>query len=247
MKNNRKKGMAAVLLVLLLGISAGLAGCGTSAGGDSTSGKSAGGDSASADKAPTTASDQVGSGDTTSNDVVLDQFKTQDLDGNTVTNTDVFGKNKLNLVNVWATWCPPCRQEIPDLQKLQDKYKDQGLAVIGLLSDGVDASKLKPDAPLPLLPDNIDTAKKIMKDSKASYLMILPDMALTDNVMSGITAFPTTFFTDKNGKVIGPVLTGLQSEKTWDDTIQSLLKDVSADQTDSTTGSATGDTGDTSK
>lgn len=237
MVHNRKKGLITILLVLLLGVSAGLAGCGTGADGDSSS-----------DKKPAAANDQAGSGDSTSNAVVLEQFKTQDLDGNTLTNTDVFGKNKLNLVNVWATWCGPCRQEIPDLQKLQDKYKDQGLAVIGLLSDGVDASKLKPDAPLPLLPDNIDTAKKIMKDSKASYRMILPDMVLTDNVMSGITAFPTTFFTDQDGKVIGPVLTGLQSEKTWDDTIQGLLKDVSADTTGNTTGAAAGDTaGDTSK
>lgn len=231
MKNhNRKKGLAAVVLVLLLGVSAGLAGCGTGAGGDPSS-----------DKTPATANDQAGSGDSTSNDVVLDQFKTQDLDGNTVTNTDVFGKNKLNLVNVWATWCGPCRQEIPDLQKLQDKYKDQGLAVIGLLSDGIDPAKLKADAPLPLLPDNIDKAKKIMKDSKASYRMILPDMALTDNVMSGITAFPTSFFTDKDGKMIGPVLTGLQSEKTWDDTIQKLLKEVSSDAAGATTGAAAGD------
>lgn len=230
MKNNRKKGMAAVLLVLLLGVSAGLSGCGTSASGDSAG-----------DKTSAAAKDQAGSGDSTSNDVVLDQFTTQDLAGNAATNAGVLGKNKLNLVNVWATWCGPCRKEIPDLQKLQDKYKDQGLAVIGLLSDGVDASKIKPDAALPLLPENIDKAKTIMSDSKANYTVIVPDAALTDNVMSGITAFPTTFFTDKDGKVIGPVLTGLQSEKTWDDTIQSLLKDVSGDMAGNTTGSAAGD------
>jgi len=54
------------------------------------------------------------------------------LDGKTITNKDLSGK--VVIVNFWATWCAPCRAEIPDLVKLQTQYKDQ-LIIIGVLSE----------------------------------------------------------------------------------------------------------------
>ena len=52
------------------------------------------------------------------------------LDGNTITSKDLAGK--VSIFNFWATWCPPCRAEIPDLVKLQEQYKDH-LVIIGVL------------------------------------------------------------------------------------------------------------------
>ena len=54
------------------------------------------------------------------------------LDGKTMTNKDLAGK--VVIVNFWATWCAPCRAEIPDLVKLQTQYKDH-LVIIGVLSE----------------------------------------------------------------------------------------------------------------
>ena len=54
------------------------------------------------------------------------------LDGRTITNKDLAGK--VTLFNFWATWCAPCRAEIPDLVKLQEQYKDH-LIIIGVVSD----------------------------------------------------------------------------------------------------------------
>jgi thiol-disulfide isomerase/thioredoxin len=56
-----------------------------------------------------------------------------DLEGNKFKLEDK--KGKVLLINLWATWCGPCRNEMPDLIAMQDKYKDQGLEVIGLNAD----------------------------------------------------------------------------------------------------------------
>ncbi len=61
-------------------------------------------------------------------------FTVTDLNGRTISSADLRGK--VVLVNFWATWCPPCRAEIPDLIKLQDKYRDQ-LVVLGISEDEV--------------------------------------------------------------------------------------------------------------
>lgn len=60
-------------------------------------------------------------------------FSFPGLNGGTVSLQDF--KGKVVIVDVWATWCPPCRQEIPGFIKLYDQYKDKGLEIIGLAVD----------------------------------------------------------------------------------------------------------------
>jgi peroxiredoxin len=62
-------------------------------------------------------------------------FTLTDLDGNTVRLSDHLGE-KVVLVNFWATWCAPCRGEIPHLVRLHETYKDQGLVILGISMDG---------------------------------------------------------------------------------------------------------------
>jgi thiol-disulfide isomerase/thioredoxin len=57
------------------------------------------------------------------------------LDGGNVKMSDLVGNNKVVMVNFWATWCGPCRLEIPDLVALQNKFKDKGVEVVGLSLD----------------------------------------------------------------------------------------------------------------
>jgi thiol-disulfide isomerase/thioredoxin len=66
------------------------------------------------------------------NPVAIPELTMKTLDGRTITNKDLAGK--VVVFNFWATWCPPCRAEIPDLIKLQEQYKDH-LIVIGVSSD----------------------------------------------------------------------------------------------------------------
>src|SRR4051794_25828149 len=62
----------------------------------------------------------------------LPAFTLTDLDGKTMRSTDWHGK--VVLLNFWATWCGPCRAEIPDLVALQDKYRDE-LVIVGISED----------------------------------------------------------------------------------------------------------------
>jgi peroxiredoxin len=75
-----------------------------------------------------------------SNAVPAPPFLVPDLDGHAISTADWHGK--VVLLNFWATWCPPCRKEMPDLEALYDKYKDQGFLVLAISDE--EAAKVSP-------------------------------------------------------------------------------------------------------
>jgi thiol-disulfide isomerase/thioredoxin len=111
----------------------------------------------------------------------LPAFTLTDLDGKTMSSTD--WKGKVVVVNFWATWCAPCRAEIPDLVALQDKYRDQ-LLVVGISED---------EGP-------VDKVRAFTAERNVNYpiAMTTPDL---EKLFPGIVALPTTFILDKDGKV----------------------------------------------
>jgi peroxiredoxin len=71
-------------------------------------------------------------------------FSLKDVDGKNVYLSDYLGKNVI-VMNFWATWCLPCQQELPHVQKLHEKYRDKGLVVLGIAVDGpASVAKVKP-------------------------------------------------------------------------------------------------------
>ena len=104
------------------------------------------------------------------------------LDGKTIASRDLAGK--VVIVNFWATWCAPCRAEIPDLVKLQTQYKDQ-LMIIGVLSE---------DEPGPHV-------SRFAADYKINY-PIVPETKELLAAFPGIYALPTTFMVGPDGKMM---------------------------------------------
>src|SRR5215471_1444961 len=108
-------------------------------------------------------------------------FTLQDLQGKPWHLRDLRGN--VVLVNFWATWCPPCRKEMPDLQALYDKYKDQGFLVLSISDEEV--AKVSP----------------FVSERKITYPVLLdPGRKVNDAfVVEGI---PKTFVYDREGKMV---------------------------------------------
>ncbi|PYT72653.1 MAG: hypothetical protein DMG39_09035 [Acidobacteria bacterium] len=129
-------------------------------------------------------------------------FKLDTLEGKPLTLADY--KNKVILLNFWATWCGPCRAEIPDLVELQNRYKDQ-LQVIGLVVDDEDQ----------------DAIKKFVDEYKINYpVVIAPDELRFE--YGGIPALPTSFLLDAEGRVVQKH-EGLRDPVLYEVEIRSLL------------------------
>jgi len=130
-----------------------------------------------------------------------------DLQGKTVKNSDFLGK--VVILDFWATWCGPCKAEIPHLIALQDKYKDQGLEIVGISLDEGGANDVKPFA----------------EERKINYTMLLADggpSSQTAKDYGGITGIPTTFVIDKKGTIVKKYL-GYTDPEVFEAAIQPLL------------------------
>lgn len=112
----------------------------------------------------------------------IGDFAVTDLEGRTISSADLRGK--VVLVNFWATWCPPCRAEIPDLIRLQEKYRDK-LIVLGISEDEVPPNEVK----------------AFVTEQKMNYAVAMTTPAL-GKIFRGVSALPTTFVIDREGKLV---------------------------------------------
>jgi len=130
------------------------------------------------------------------------EFKLDALDGQPLSLATARGK--IVLLNFWATWCGPCRAEIPDLIALQQKYKDQ-LQIIGLTVDDDDASVIK----------------QVVDETHINYpvAMASPEVRLQ---YGGIAALPTSFVLDAQGRVVQKH-EGLRDPALYETEIRALL------------------------
>ena len=123
-------------------------------------------------------------------------FTLPDLNGNKVSLASYKGRPLV--VDFWATWCGPCKVEIPWFEKLHDEYASQGLEIIGVSTDDLD----KDD------PAKLFTEKRDIADFVAKMHMNYPILLGADSVEDqyGVDAMPTTFFIDRNGKVVASTI-----------------------------------------
>ena len=141
----------------------------------------------------------------------------KDIDGNDVDLGKIISSNKVVMINVWGTFCGPCINEMPFVNELYEKYKDQGFFVIGLTTDVLDSN----DQPIDMaIQDGLD----IRDDLDINYLLIRET-----SEMKGIFAtstYPTTYFIDSKGEMIGDPILGARTDSVWDKMINEKLSEV---------------------
>ena len=121
-------------------------------------------------------------------------YQTLSISGDTVSLASL--RDKVVLLNVWATWCHPCRDEIPELREVHSKYAAKGLELVGV---SVDAQ------------GNEDAIKEFMKEFQMNYPVWLdPDERVSNQFL--VVGVPATFLIDRRGvlrwRKTGPILPG---------------------------------------
>ncbi|HKG59297.1 MAG TPA: redoxin domain-containing protein [Pyrinomonadaceae bacterium] len=131
------------------------------------------------------------------------QFELKDLNGHTVRLSDNLGK--VVLINFWATWCPPCRAEMPDLVRLQREYAKQGLQIIGITYP----------------PERKDRVRRFARSLKVNYPIILGTREIKARFSSEET-LPLTVVINRDGKV-SDIISGILLREEFEEKIKPLL------------------------
>lgn len=210
-----------VLFLLTLCLCLGLTGCG---GQSAPSGPDQSSSTSGSSQATQSDSQQPDQSEETPEDNesplgILSQFSAQDLEGNELDQSMLQG-HTLTMVNVWATFCTPCISEMPDLGTLAQEYEDQGVQVVGLVSDVIDMEGN-------LDPDQMELAREIVDSTSANYTHLVPSVDLY-GLLYQISSVPTTFFVDETGAQVGGTYIGAKDKDQWQEIIDQLLAEVDA-------------------
>jgi peroxiredoxin len=135
------------------------------------------------------------------------EFALPDLNGKVVQKSDFHGK--VVILDFWATWCPPCRKEVPEFVRLQSKYREQGLAIVGLSLDESGAREVRPFA----------------DENNVNYTMLLAKDE-TARAFGGIVGIPTTFVLDRKGTIVKRFI-GYTEPQVFEEAIRPLLAEPS--------------------
>jgi peroxiredoxin len=115
--------------------------------------------------------------------LIAPDFALPDLEGNVKRLSDF--QSKVVLLNFWATWCPPCRAEMPSMETLYQAYRDQGFEILAVSSDRQGAVVVQP----------------FMQEYRLSFPALL-DMSGRVSGMYGVRSIPTSYLLDRQGRVV---------------------------------------------
>jgi len=116
-----------------------------------------------------------------------------------------YANHRFTLVNFWATWCEPCKDEMPSLQKLHEAHADSDLKIIGVMNDNV----------------SLDAMQRFVDALGVTYVVVQPHKE-TGRKWNGVGVLPTTFLIDQRGIVLRRYVGATEEQ------IQGLVEDVEA-------------------
>lgn len=152
----------------------------------------------------------------------LGSFSLQDIAGNTFTD-QIFKDYELTMVNLFTTWCSPCINEIPDLEKLHVQMADKNVNIIGIVLDAVDEDGKVSE-------ETVEKAKVLAERTGATYPFLIPDADGLNGRLKGIEAVPETFFVDQNGNLTGETYLGSHSLEDWQEIVETELGNRKGEQ-----------------
>ncbi len=125
------------------------------------------------------------------------QSDMKNLDGSTSKVAD--RKGKVLLLNMWATWCGPCRGEMPELVKMQDEHRDKGFEIIGLNTDDGDTKEM---------------VEEFAEELKLNYTLVWADTEMQNGLLkiSNFNGIPQSFVIDRDGNLRGVFRGGAKAE-----------------------------------
>ncbi len=125
-------------------------------------------------------------------------FTVLDLNGKTVTSTQYTGK--VLFLNFWATWCPPCRAEVPDFVDVYSTHNAKGLEILGISLDTKDKAEVQ----------------AFVQQFKINYPVVLETKKQTEKLLSDFKPgqfIPTTFVIDKKGRIRDKIVRSMDKEE----------------------------------
>ena len=125
------------------------------------------------------------------------EFETTDLEGNIVKSEELFAAHAVTMVNIWATWCGPCKAEMPELGDLARRIEAEGkdAAIVGICNDA---------------DEELDSCKEILAERNVEYLNLLPFENMDEKLY--LTTLPTTIFVNRDGVILLAPIEGVPSD-----------------------------------
>ncbi len=116
-------------------------------------------------------------------------------------------RGRVTLVNFWATWCAPCKKELPDLVELSRKYADRGFRVVGVATDRT--------------PNATELVAEFVRKFSIPYQVVLSTQEMED-AFSNVRMMPTSFLVDGDGKIVQTIV-GIRTRAQLEEAIAPLL------------------------
>ena len=135
-------------------------------------------------------------------------FTLDSLSGDPISLSDMRGKTIV--LNLWASWCPPCRAEMPAIQRVYQENHERGLEVLAVNMTA---------------PDNLAAVEKFVQEFNLTFPIMLDTSGEVGNTYL-MRALPTTFFIDQEGVIRRVIVGGPMSEVTLQSTVEQLLEDI---------------------